>query len=81
MVPASRLATGPDGATVYPLTPLDGDTFTFVDMPEVPGARSVLAFRFDEGSSQACELVFEDDRHVYGTYSETTPWTALPRVG
>ena len=80
MVPASRLATGPDGATVYPLTPLDCDTFTFVDMPEVPGAQSVLAFRFDEGSSRASELVFEETA-VYGTYSETTPWTALPRVG
>lgn len=74
-----EMAIGPAGATVYPLTPLDGDTFTFVDMPEVPGALSVLAFRFDDGSSVANELVFEMTA-VYGANSEATPWTVLPRV-
>ena len=74
-----EMVMGPGGATVYPLTPLDGDTFTFVDMPEVPGAQSVMAFRFGEGSDVATALVFEATA-VYGTNSEATPWTVLPRV-
>ena len=74
-----EMAIGPNGATVYPLTPLDGDTFTFEDMPEVPGALAVLAFRFDDGSAVANELVFEMTA-VYGANSEATPWTVLPRV-
>ena len=75
-----EMAIGPGGATVYPLTPLDGDTFTFVDMPEVPGALSVLAFGFTDDSPVATELVFEMTA-VYGMNDEATPWTTLPRVG
>lgn len=73
-----EMAVGPQGATVYALEPLDGDRFTYVDFPEVPGAISELSFEFADGSPVATALVL-DQSPIFGVTGEDAPWTVLPR--
>lgn len=74
-----ELVMGPDGTAVFPLQPLDGDRFTFVDAPEVAGLQSVLAFDFSGDAPSATALVMEETA-IFGANSEAATWTVLPRV-